>query len=152
MEVAQAAQDKLKRAGSAQQVAGYSVQNVRERTQSGDLFVLEVSESVIGSAFVEPVTRERFPQITTWNAAPDGVPVWFLYGLVIHPDHQGQKWGCVLLHGICRQEKLAAPAVLLLDCWAGNANLRRFYADAGFHLHGVFPEEEYEVAVFRREL
>ncbi len=149
---AQAAQDKLTHGRSAQQIAGYLAQNVRERTERGEMFVLEVSGSVIGSAFVEPVTPKRFPQIASWNAVAGCRPAWFLYGLVVHPEHQGRKWGRVLLHGICRQEKLAAPAVLLLDCWAGNANLRRFYTDTGFYLHGVFPEEEYEVAVFRREL
>ena len=152
LEVAQAAQKKLTDAGSAQQIAGYTVQNIAERTKRGELFVLEVLKSIIGSAFVEPATPERFPQIAGWNAVPDGCPAWFLYGLVIHPEHQGRRWGRVLLHGLCRQEKLAGPAVLLLDCWAGNANLRRFYAEAGFELHGVFPEEDYEVAVFRRKL
>ena len=152
LDIAQAAQHKITQTRSVQQIAGYSAQNVRERTQRGELFVLEVSGRVLGSAFVEPVTPEQFPQISAWKAVPEGYPAWFLYGLVIHPEHQGQKWGQVLLHGICREEKFAFPAMLLLDCWAGNDTLRRFYADAGFVLHGVFPEEEYEVAVFRRSL
>lgn len=151
LEIAAAAQDKLTRAGSVQQIAGYSAQNVSDRTRHGELFVLEVSGSTIGSAFVEPVTPERFPRIAAWNAVLTGFPAWFLYGLVIHPEHQGRQWGCVLLHGICRQLKPGTRAVLLLDCWAGNAKLRRFYTEAGFHLHGVFPEEDYEVAVFCRE-
>ena len=146
---ARAAQDKLTRGGSAQQIAGYSAQNVGERTRRGEVFVLEVTGRVLGAAFVEPVTPQRFPQIAAWNAVPGGSPAWFLYGLVIHPEHQGWKWGQALLHGICRREKFASPAILLLDCWAGNAKLRQFYADAGFALHGVFPEEDFEVAVFR---
>ncbi len=152
LDIAQAAQRKLTDAGSIQQIAGYTVQNVRERTERGEALVLEVSDSVIGSAFVEPVTSGRFPQVAAWNVVSGGYPTWFLYGLVIHPQHQGRSWGQRLLHGICRQENLAAPAMLLLDCWAGNAKLRRFYADAGFDLHGVFPEEDYEIAVFRRML
>ena len=152
LKIARAVQDKLTREGSAQQIAGYTARNVRERTERGEAFVLEVYGSVIGSAFVEPVTPDRFPQIAAWKAVQEGCSAWFLYGLVIHPEHQGWKWGRVLLHGICRQENLAASAVLLLDCWAGNAKLRRFYADAGFDLHGVFPEDDYEVAVFRKTL
>ena len=152
LEIAQAAQNKLTRAGSVQQIAGYSAQNVRTRMERSELFVLEACGNILGSAFVEPVTAERFPQIARWNAVPKGCPAWFLYGLVIHPEQQGRKWGQRLLQGICRQIGMAAPAALLLDCWAGNARLRRFYTDAGFVLHGVFPEEEYEVAVFRRML
>ena len=150
-EIAQAAQHKITQTGSVQQIAGYTPQNIAERTRRGEAFVLEVSSRVLGSGFVEPVTPERFPQIAAWKAVPEGCPAWFLYGLVIHPEHQGRHWGRVLLRGICRRQKLASPAVLLLDCWAGNAKLRQFYADAGFALHGVFPEEEYKVAVFRRQ-
>ena len=152
LDIAQAAQDKLTCEGSVQQIASYTAQNVAERTEGGELFVLEVAGSVLGSAFVEPVTPQRFPQIAGWEAVPGDCAAWFLYGLVIHPAHQGRQWGRVLLHGICRQEELAPPAVLLLDCWACNAKLCRFYANAGFELHGVFPEEDYTVAVFRREL
>ena len=152
LETAHAAQEKLTRAGSAQQIAGYTAQNIAERTRRGEAFVLEVSVSIIGSAFVERVSAERFSQIAAWNAVPEDCPAWFLYGLVIHPEHQGRQWGRVLLGGICRHEKIAVQGVLLLDCWAGNTNLRRFYAGAGFDLHGVFPEEDYEVAVFCRKL
>lgn len=149
---AQAAQDKLTSAGGIQQITGYSAQNITERIEHGELFVLEISGGVIGSAFVEPVTPERFPQTADWNAVPGGCPAWFLYGLIIHPEHQGRKWGRVLLQDICRREKLAAPAALLLNCWAGSTKLRRFYTEAGFVLRGVFPEEDYEIAVFRKAL
>jgi len=148
--LAQAVQAKLTNAGSVQRIAGYSKQNICERTERGELWVLEVCGVVIGSAFVEPVTPERLPQIVDWNAVPDGCSAWFLYGLVVHPEHQGEGWGRVLLDSICRQLKPNAPAVLLLDCWAGNAKLRGFYTDAGFALHGVFPESDFEIAVFKR--
>ncbi len=152
LEIAAAVQDKLTRAGSAQQIAGYTYQNLEERVRNFELYVLELSGCPIGSAIVEPVTPERFPQISTWNAVPVDCTAWFLYGLIISPTHQGRGWGRVLLDGLCRQVPFASPAVLLLDCWAGNATLRRFYAEAGFELHGEFPEEDYWIAVFRRQL
>ncbi len=113
---------------------------------------METSGQLIGSAFVEPVTPHRFPQIASWNAVPAGHAVLFLYGLVISPDSQGKGLGRILLEGICRQETFTPPAVLLLDCWAGNLKLRQFYSDAGFELCVEFPEEGYRVAVFRKEL
>ena len=148
--LAAAAQEKLTRAGSEQQIAGYSEQNVHARIERGELWALEVSGGVIGGAFVEPATPERFPHIALWNAVLEGVALWFLYGLIVHPEHQGQGWGRVLLDGIYCKFQPNAPSVLLLDCWAGNTKLRRFYTDAGFDLHGVFPEGSYEIAVFRR--
>ena len=112
--------------------------------------MLETSGVVIGSAFAEPITAERFPQIAAWDAVPDGFPGWFLYGLIVRPEYQRQGWGRTLLDGICRKQKATAPAVLVLDCWAGNQKLRQFYREAGFDLHGVFPEADYEIAVFKR--
>ncbi len=150
LQIVQAAQDRLTKAGSSQQLVGYTRENVSARIERRELYVLEVDDRILGSAFVEPVTPERFPQIAGWNIAPDGCPVWFLYGLVIDPDAQGRGWGRVLLHSLCSQEAFAPPAVLTLDCWAGNQKLRRFYTDAGFQLHGVFPEEDYQIAVFTR--
>jgi len=152
LEIGEAVQDKLTRAGSAQQIAGYNEQNTDARVQRGELYVMEQSERLIGSVFVETVTPERFPQISAWNAVPAGYAAWFLYGLVISLSHQGHGLGRVLLDGICRQEAFTAPAVLLLDCWAGNHKLRQFYSDAGFEFCGEFPEEDYYIAVFCREL
>ena len=148
--LAQVVQAKLTNAGSVQRIAGYSKQNICERTERGELWVLEVCGVVIGSAFVEPVTPERLPQIVDWNAVPDGCSAWFLYGLVVHPEHQGEGWGRVLLDSICRQDKFRLPGTLLLDCWAGSTKLRHFYTDSGFDLHSVFPESGFEIAVFKR--
>ena len=152
LDIAAAAQDKLTRAGSAQQIAGYTRPNADARVPRDEMYVLEVSGHLIGSAFVEPVTPERFPQISAWTAVPAGHSAWFLYGLVIRPSSQGSGLGRVLLDGICRQEAFTAPAVLLLDCWAGNHRLRTFYSGARFEFCGEFAEEDYRVAVFRREL
>ena len=147
LEIAQAVQEKLTRTGSVQQIAGYSSQNVSARIERRELFVLEVSGAVIGSAFVEPVTPHWFCQ-DDWDAAPAGCPAWFLSGLVVEPHWQGQGWGYKLLNGIRAQKRFASPAVLTLDCWAGNDTLRRFYANAGFTLLGEFPEDDYWVAAF----
>ncbi len=152
LEIAAAAQDKLTRAGSAQQLAGYTRQNADARVQRGEMYVLGISGQLIGSALVELVTPERFPQISAWNAVPAGHAAWFLYGLVISPDYQGHGLGHTLLSGICRQETFTPPAMLLLDCWAGNHKLRQFYSDAGFEFCGEFPEEDYWIAVFQRTM
>ena len=148
LEVAQAVQEKLMQMGSAQQIAGYSPQNVSTRIERQELFVLEVSGVVIGSAFVEPVTPKWYSRVAFWNADPVDFLVYFLYGLVVEPYWQGQGWGRQLLNGIRAHNYFTAPAVLTLDCWAGNDKLRRFYADAGFTLLGEFPEDDYWIAAF----
>ena len=143
--VARRVQEKLTRRGSPQQIVGYDAQNLASGIRNGYFSVLETSDNPFGGAFMEPVTPERFPQIGGWGVADANRPLWFLYGLVIDPVWQGQGWGLVLLQGLCRQ---AAPGILTLDCWAGNKRLRRFYTDAGFCLHGEFPENDYRIAVF----
>lgn len=139
------AQEKLAWQGSPQQIAGYDTPNLTSGIRHGYFHVLETADAVLGGAFVEPVTPERFPQIGGWGVADQNRPLWFLYGLVIDPPRQGQGWGRVFLQGLCRQ---AAPGILILDCWAGNEALRRFYTDAGLRLHGEFPENDYRIAVF----
>lgn len=42
--------------------------------------------------------------------------------------------------------------MVVLDCWAGNEKLRSFYEGVGCSLVGVFPELEYEIAVFEVEV
>jgi hypothetical protein len=57
-----------------------------------------------------------------------------------------------VLDGALTQAMDRGAVRVVLDCWAGNGKLRDFYTRAGFRLHGVFPEGDYEVAVFVRDL
>lgn len=64
---------------------------------------------------------------------------------MLEPSLQGKGLGKVFLREVL--EALGEEGVCL-DCWAGNEKLRGFYGECGFELIGVWPEEDYEIAVF----
>lgn len=107
-----------------------------------------VAERVRGAVFVEPVTMETLPALARWAIDADGLAIRYLHKLMVAPDHQGRALGRMLLDGVQSLTTDHEPALIVLDCWAGAVRLRRFYTRCGFALHGVFPEDDYEIAVF----
>lgn len=145
------AQDKLTATGSLQGLTLPSFAAVAAHVAARTAHVLDGGRGILGSVFVEPAAVRRRPELARWGL-DDGdaaaYPLWFLHTLVIDPDAQGRGLGRVLLDGVKRAVARDGPATIVLDCWAGNDTLRAFYANAGFRLHGVFPERGHAVAVF----
>jgi GNAT superfamily N-acetyltransferase len=138
----------LDAAGSAQRFGPLAPDVIARHVAAGTAYVLQRGDLVVGGAFAGPVSAATFPELVAWRLAETAPAFWFLSKVMIAPALQGQGLGDVLLDGIRRQ--LAAPpgSLLALDCWAGNGALRTFYMRAGFHLHGIFAEDGYDVAVF----
>ena len=111
-------------------------------------YVLAEGGTVLGSVFVEAVTARRMPVLARWGLGDSVCPLRYLHTLVIELTMQGRGLGHVLLNGVKAAVAAHDPAAIVLDCWAGNDRLRAFYARDGFHLHGIFAEADYEIAVF----
>ena len=142
-------QRRLSAVGSAQIIGPLDQDEVARRVRSASSYVLSEGQRLIGSVFIERATGSRRSILTSWGLSNSQRPLWFLENLMIEPAKQGQGLGRVLLDAACVQIKEASPAaVIALDCWAGNEKLRSFYTAAGFRLHGIFPEMDYEIAVF----
>jgi len=107
-----------------------------------------MAERVTGAVFVEPVTVVTRPALARWGIDGDGLAIRYLHKLMVDPDHRGRALGRMLLDGVRSLITDHEPALIVLDCWAGAARLRRFYERCGFALHGVFPEDDYEITVF----
>ncbi|KAH9216095.1 acyl-CoA N-acyltransferase [Leptodontidium sp. 2 PMI_412] len=74
---------------------------------------------------------------------------WYLNSLMLHPSHQGHGLGKRFLQEVFQLlGRTEGMGMVVLDCWAGNEKLRSFYEGVGCSLVGVFPELEYEIAVF----
>lgn len=141
-------QDHLTALGSLQRLTLPTAADVAGHVAARTALVLEDAASIVGSVFVEPVTPHTMPDLRRWGVEAPGHALWFAHTVVIDPARQGQGWGRILLDGVRQAIAREGPAVLVLDCWAGNEQLRAFYQRAGFQLRGVFPEHEYQVAVF----
>ncbi|GLV54961.1 hypothetical protein KDH_18080 [Dictyobacter sp. S3.2.2.5] len=143
-------QQRLIDMGSLQVIGPIPQEQVCEYVASRTAFVLEEDGgNLLGSVFVSPVTVETFPFLVKWQLADTLEHPWFLRTLALEPAQQGRGLGLQFLIGLKNLLARSDPrAMIFLDCWAANTNLRAFYTRAGFKLHGVFPEHDYSVAVF----
>jgi GNAT superfamily N-acetyltransferase len=148
VDVVRRAQDALTATGSLQRLALPSPDAVAAHIAAHAAYVLADGGTVLGSVFVEAVTVRRMPMLARWGLDDSAYPLRYLHTLVIEPTMQGRGLGHVLLNGVKAAVAAQGPAVIVLDCWAGNDTLRAFYARDGFHLHGIVAEADYEIAVF----
>jgi len=147
-------QERLTASGSLQEFGPIPTETVAAHVAAGTAHVLERDEGIIGGVFLEPeatpVTPRLRAMLAGWGLNTDGTPLWFLQKLMVAPEERGAGLGLTLLDAAREHVRSHDGGAIVLDCWAGNDKLRAFYTDAGFHLHGVFREKEYEVAVFAK--
>jgi GNAT superfamily N-acetyltransferase len=139
-------QEKLTALGSLQQIGPIAYETVEAQVNAGTAHILDGGSRRLGSVFVEPVPIES---LRRWKLDDVTLKPWFLHKLMLEPEEQGHGLGAHFLEGIKTYIASRRPeAIIVLDCWAGNDKLRDFYTRAGFELHGVFPANGFEVAVF----
>ncbi|MGH2586146.1 MAG: GNAT family N-acetyltransferase [Dehalococcoidia bacterium] len=145
-------QERLTASGSLQEFGPIPTETVAAHVAAGTAHVLERDNRLIGGVFLEPAATPVTPGLTAmlagWGVSTDGASLWFLQKLMVAPGERGAGLGLTLLDAAQKHVRSHDGGTIVLDCWAGNDKLRAFYADAGFHPHGVFPEKGYEVAVF----
>lgn len=104
-------------------------------------YIITVKEKIIGTFSLKSMETNLMPSINKTNKL-------YLYRIAILPEYQGNNIGVkVINYAINISSKLEKE--LYLDCFAGNLKLRNFYAQAGFEYCGDFPEEDYEISVFK---
>lgn len=144
-------QAKLTAAGSLQQIGPIDRGAVADYVLVGAAHVLDDEDDErLGSVFVREVTPDSFEQFATWEFDKLAAPVYFLSKLMIEPAQQGHGLGASLLQGAVEAFARHKQGTLTLDCWAGNDKLRTFYVNNGFELYGIYPEDDFQVAVYFR--
>jgi GNAT superfamily N-acetyltransferase len=85
-----------------------------------------------------------------WRDVP--APAVYLHKLAVRRSVAGQGVSHALLRASAAWAAAQGARVIRLDCWAGNAKLRAFYANAGYTLHSItvetLSEESWECARF----
>ncbi len=137
-------QQKLTNSGSLQQIGPLAPDTLQHMIRSGNAYVIELSDRLIGSVFLEPLV---FAQYAAWNLVASDRRFWFLSRLMLDPDYQGRRLGEQIVREIQRRMAIEPNGALALDCWAGNHALRAYYESLGFEQHGVFDENDYQIAV-----
>lgn len=137
-------QESLTASGSRQQIGTLPLESTESSIRVGNAYVLETAERSLGSVLVDPLKTFH---LMAWELHSFAGPWWYLHSLMLEPEEQGKRLGLIFLKEV---KRLMAPlsGTIVLDCWAGNAKLRDFYLRAGFTCQGIFPEKDFEVAVF----
>lgn len=104
---------------------------------NGEVFILENKNRMIGSFSIKPITKDFPVQME------DGM---YVYRMMIHPFYQ-KKNITEQIFRYLRKEYKKKP--VLLDCWAGNEKLFKFYLKHQCLHLGDFPEADYKMSVFQ---
>lgn len=150
----------LTASGSLQELTSSTLETVQATIQDQHVFILsfppgtlEASESDaetrIGSVIISSFSPQDGHGSLEWGIEGSREGIFYLHSLMLETEFQGRGTGKGFLkEALSEMERRVGDGKVLLDCWAGNEKLRGFYEKAGFNLMGVFPEEDYEIAVF----
>jgi GNAT superfamily N-acetyltransferase len=137
----------LTAAGSLQQIGPLALDMVEKAISEKHCYIIETSSERVGCVFIRPIEQAIIPAVETWKLETFPVPHWLLHSFMLEPVEQRKGLG---FHALARVVEQIQPShgTILLDCWAGNDKLRDFYERAGFKFYGIFPEQDFEVAVY----
>ena len=124
---------------------GFSADEVLHWQQVGIVLPAWHGATAIGTITV------TFHNEDLWQSMPP-IQAGYVAKLAVRREVAGQDVGVQLLHAAENVARERGCAVVRLDCWAGNAALRRFYTEAGFTLRGIVAEETWECALFEKAL
>lgn len=121
----------------------WNPEEIAEDIENGNMYVVVMEKNIIGSFSL----RHMDTNLVIHVREPNNL---YLYRIAILPEHQGKNIGNKITdYAIEISKKLGKN--LYLDCWAGNVKLRAFYSKAGLTYCGDFPEEDYEISVYKYE-
>lgn len=108
---------------------------------SDGLYILERDKVIIGTFSINSFDDDRvFPLGNKGDL--------YLHTIAIHPIYQGNKLGLNIIKYV-KNISANLNVDIYLDCWNGNTSLKKFYTSAGLNICGIFPEDNYEICIFK---
>lgn len=144
----------LTSSGSLQEIGPLPRNVVETSIRGSHAYILETNGLRTGSVLVDPLDGAFSNTVEiaygSWgveNSLPE--PLWYLHALMLEPAEQGRRLGRWFIEGVMELMRMKRRSgTLVLDCWAGNEKLRRFYEAVGFTHYGEFPENDYHISVY----
>ena len=115
---------------------------LREHIARGEFFLARLGGQAAGTLML----IDADPEI--WGAQPPDA--LYLHSFAVRRSAAGQGLGQAMLDWAAGQAAAAGKRYLRLDCWAGSAPLRAYYAGAGFTFRGETTEGHWQCALFER--
>ncbi|PVH79154.1 hypothetical protein DL98DRAFT_572633 [Cadophora sp. DSE1049] len=147
----------LTASGSLQELTPSTLDTIRASIHNEEFLIFTSTKSTspvhlspIGSVAISPFSPSSGHGSGSWGVDEICGETWYLHSLMLEPSLQGNGLGKDFVKEAVKiLGQRHGAGTLVLDCWAGNKKLREFYDEVGFGLVGIFPEEEYEIAVFK---
>ncbi|EME86443.1 uncharacterized protein MYCFIDRAFT_202510 [Pseudocercospora fijiensis CIRAD86] len=155
VQLSQRVQAALAASGSLQHLRAVKVEQISEEIGRHECFILEdqLTAQIIGAASTGAIQHDYYPVAVNFSLSNYCKPWIYLYSVMLDPNHQGRGLGRGFIGDYVKHlEEVFGGGTIILDCWAGNSKLRDFYIRSGFTFAAIVPENDYEVAVFYREL
>jgi ribosomal protein S18 acetylase RimI-like enzyme len=146
-------QESLTSSGSLQVIGPLARTVVETSVTEEHAYLLLLNGQRIASVLVDPLggTSPNTAEIqhVAWGVPSLPGPYWYMHALMLEPAEQGKHFGLTFLDKVLQLMKTKYQfGTVVLDCWAGNTKLRRFYEKVGFKYHGDFPENDWEISVY----
>ncbi|GFZ29768.1 hypothetical protein CSC2_02940 [Clostridium zeae] len=74
--------------------------------------------------------------------------ILYLHTLAILPEYQKKNIGCKIID-FSHNQAVTLNKPLYLDCWSKNTKLKTFYSNCGFDYIMDYPEEDFEISIFK---
>lgn len=118
----------------------WDAQLIRNDIKQGHQYIAWKQDNAVAVFSLAPLHNNP------WAEAKD--EDMYFYRFAVAPHAQGTGVGAAICKCLfaCLDD---SHQILYLDCWAGNDTLRCFYTHAGFEYLGDFPEDNYQISVFR---
>jgi GNAT superfamily N-acetyltransferase len=113
---------------------------------AGEVYLVRASEGRL----VQGMLRFEWQDSELWPRANGSAG--YVQTFMVRPANQGQACGAAMLRWAGEHVRARGRRYLRLDCMAGKAVLRRYYAGLGFRDCGVASAGSYTGALFERDL
>jgi len=113
------------------------LEQLEAQIKNEEVYILEHQKRLVGSFSIKPV-EEHFPVQIEKSL--------YVYRMLVHPFYQGKNMTDYMFKHL-RKEYKKNP--VLMDCWAGNEKLSKFYLDHDCLHIGDYPEADYKISIFQ---
>ena len=110
----------------------------RSAVSSGDMFVLEITGTVMASARINHQQMPAYADVQ-WSVDVPDEQVMVMHTLTVDPAMNGRGAGAVFLRFYEEYALKNGSHILRIDTNERNRNARRKYAEAGYSERGIIP-------------
>ncbi|GFP76064.1 GNAT family N-acetyltransferase [Clostridium fungisolvens] len=119
----------------------WDTEEIKSNIENKYTYAVFNNEKIIGTFSLKPKPK------SSWIPEIDE-EILYLHTLAILPEYQKKSIGCKIID-FSHNQSATLNKPLYLDCWSKNIKLKTFYLNSGFDYLMDYPEEDFEISVFK---